>query len=253
MIENYGCEIWSNWLSSTRQYVYFKDKHSRYIGFSECYAEIFGLRAEDTIGKYDYELFPTELAQSFVRQDKQILQTGRSYTYKNVLNHPEKGRIIIEGKKSPIYNSDGEIIGIEGFSFDVTEKLNALRHAKDENVDLQIILDSIPLPVCVKDNDNVYANINTAYEEFFEVNREEVVGKDKFKNLEEKFLSEEEILTLEAQSELVLTTKKKHTLTFCSTSKGKKRCYEIAKSPIIIKGNTAGYVGICRDITDICD
>lgn len=254
MIENFGSEIWDNWLKSTQLYVYFKDKQGRYTGFSEAYAELFGYKAKDTIGKYDYELFPIELAQSFVRQDKQILQTGRTYTYKNVLNHPEKGRIIIEGKKAPIMDSEGNIIGIEGFSYDITEKMNALKMAKfAANNDVQLILDSIPVPVCIKDTDNVYVNINKAYEDFFDVKRDDVVGTDKFKNLEEKFLTEEEIVTLEAQSELVLTTKKKHKLSFCSNAHGKKRCYEIVKSPIIVKDEATGYVGICRDVTESYD
>ncbi len=243
--------MWDIWLRSTTEYVFFKDVNGMYLAFSDAAAELGGFDKKDAIGKYDYELYPTYLAQTFLKQDKEVLSTKKSITFKNVMSHPEKGEIIVEGIKSPLFNAQGEIIGLQGISRDITDRQLVLEKFKQEQSKLQALLDNIPVAVWLKDSENKYITINKEYEKLFEVKKEDIIGNNVSETLQEnKLFTENELSLLKSQVEYIYSQSKKSKLEFCMITNGRKSCYEFIKAPIIRNDRVIGLVGICNDITD---
>lgn len=97
-------------------YFFAKDSESRMICASRTILERFGLsREEEIIGTTDYDYFPEHIADTFVRDDREVLQTGRP-----LLNRVEawynEHRLLdwFLTSKMPLRDRDGIVVGIMG-------------------------------------------------------------------------------------------------------------------------------------------
>jgi phosphoserine phosphatase RsbU/P len=107
--------------------IYFKDRESRFIAVNRAAVSWFGLKdADQVLGKTDADLFAPEHAQAALRDEQEILRTGRP-----LVNLEEKevwpnGRETwVSTTKLPLRDPSGEIIGTFGLSRDITERKQA--------------------------------------------------------------------------------------------------------------------------------
>jgi len=86
----------------------------------------------------------------------------------------------LRGLASVLRDENGAIVGaIETFR-DITVRKEAEKTIKEQLNFLQSLLDAIPNPVFYKDAEGLYRGCNKAFEAFFGVNREELIGKSVF-------------------------------------------------------------------------
>ena len=97
-------------------YFFVKDTESRMIFGSEPLLLRLGLKdAVEIIGTTDYDYFPRHVADSFVRDDQQVMTSGES-----LINHLElwynEQRLLdmFVTQKHPVFAIDGSIIGVMG-------------------------------------------------------------------------------------------------------------------------------------------
>jgi phosphoserine phosphatase RsbU/P len=107
--------------------IYFKDRESRFIAANRAIAAWFGfVDPAYVLGKTDADLFAPEHAQAALRDEQEILRTGRP-----VVNVEEKetwpdGRETwVSTTKLPLRDPNGQIIGTFGLSRNITEKKRA--------------------------------------------------------------------------------------------------------------------------------
>lgn len=242
--------MWDIWMHSTTEFVFFKDINGMYIAFSDAAAKLYGFDAEDVIGKYDYEIYPPHLVKAFLNQDKTVINTKKRYITQSVFKNKDGREMIVETIKSPLINSSGEVIGIQGSARDITDRLVSQDEIKNEKVKLQALLDNIPIAVWIKDADNKYLTVNQEYEKLFNVKKEDIIRNDVSEILRTYRLFEDnQIELLKNQDEFVLKQKQRNKLEIFVTKDGKQRCLEFIKAPIIREGKITGFVGICNDIT----
>lgn len=75
---------------------------------------------------------------------------------------------------------DGISVGIRGFILDITESKRAEEALKENQVFLNTLLNSMPIPVFYKDRDGRYTGFNRAFETFFGATKEQLIGKSVF-------------------------------------------------------------------------
>jgi PAS domain S-box-containing protein len=104
--------------------VYVKDKESRFILCNKIVVESRKRDAKDNIiGKTDFDLFEHETAQQFFDEEQNLMQTGRP-----IIN--SEGRFISKSgevfycstNKVPLRDSAGNITGLVGINYDITER-----------------------------------------------------------------------------------------------------------------------------------
>ncbi|HDP54467.1 MAG TPA: PAS domain S-box protein, partial [Bacteroidetes bacterium] len=113
-----------NLMDNVIDQVYFKDKESKFIRVSKNVAQRFGLkRSDDVLGKSDFDFFSREYAQKTYGNEQSIIATG-----KPLVNLEEK-EVWKDGKvtwasttKMPLFDPDGNVVGIFGISRDITER-----------------------------------------------------------------------------------------------------------------------------------
>jgi len=111
----------------TPNHVYFKDRRFVYRLCNRNYLNYMGAKEpEDVIGKSDFDLFENkDNANLYRSEDLKILQTGEGVYSKEVPAQIDGEDCFLLVSKAPVYNKEGEIIGILGIQIDITENKRA--------------------------------------------------------------------------------------------------------------------------------
>lgn len=100
-------------------FVFHKDLALRHIYVSENLARKLGLTVAEVEGRTDVEL-SGELGEKYQRDDRWVIETGQAF--EDIEEHvPVDGEpTYIQTRKMPLRNVRGEIVGVQGWFFDVT-------------------------------------------------------------------------------------------------------------------------------------
>ncbi|MHB1334947.1 MAG: PAS domain-containing protein [Candidatus Humimicrobiaceae bacterium] len=103
--------------------LFLKDaKNLRFQMINKAAEELLGLSREDIIGKTDYDIFPKFQADIFVKKDREALNNYAQLFIEEEKITSKNRKMIINTKKLPIFNKDGEPAYILGISEDITNK-----------------------------------------------------------------------------------------------------------------------------------
>jgi diguanylate cyclase (GGDEF)-like protein/PAS domain S-box-containing protein len=80
----------------------------------------------------------------------------------------------------PIKNKNGNVEKLMGITEDITERKKAEEAIEQNEIFLNTLLNSIPIPIFYKDRDGRYTGFNRAYEKFFGATKEKLIGKTVF-------------------------------------------------------------------------
>ncbi|MGZ3789192.1 MAG: sensor histidine kinase [Bacteriovorax sp.] len=93
--------------------------------------DLFGLKAEEFVGKYDYDLFPKEEADWFRAKDLEACNGEGIIDISEEIAQTKKGPIILHTRKTIVRDSKGEPIILLGVSEDITKRKQATDDLRD--------------------------------------------------------------------------------------------------------------------------
>lgn len=114
--------------------VFRKDAKGSFRFGNQRFCSALGMTQEQLIGKTDSDLFPPPLAKKYLRDDLEVLATGKAFQGIEEHMTPDGKRSYIEVFKAPVNNAEGTPIGVQGIFWDVTDRQDAeeaLRQAKE--------------------------------------------------------------------------------------------------------------------------
>ncbi len=114
--------MFETFLENIPDFIYFKDKDSRFVEVSKAKAEQVGLSRKEVLGTTDFDYFTKEHAEQAFRDEQEVMKTSKPIVGKvEKETHPD-GRITwVSTTKIPRYDDEGDIIGTLGISRDFTE------------------------------------------------------------------------------------------------------------------------------------
>jgi PAS domain S-box-containing protein len=119
-------------------FIYAKDVGSRFIAMNAALARNMGTDPDAAIGKTDFDFFTPELAKKFYSDEQALIRSGQAIRdleepgFDHVTGQP---RTVVTSKV-PLHDVNGEVIGIIGVGFDITErKLAEQRMAAGEKLE----------------------------------------------------------------------------------------------------------------------
>ncbi len=111
-------------LEASPDYIYFKDRDSRFIRVSKALADYFGLGDPvEAVGKADSDMFDEQRAQQYMADERKIMETGEPVVDKEEEQEWPGAQVAwVSTTKVPLRNPDGETIGTFGISRDITDR-----------------------------------------------------------------------------------------------------------------------------------
>ncbi|WP_372845227.1 helix-turn-helix domain-containing protein [Pontiella sp.] len=132
---------------------FLKDRQGRFILGNDQFVRQCGAQTEEEIiGKTDFDFFPLGRAQSYVKDDNFVMDTGQSIIDRVELA-PDPGNSInwFITTKVPVYSSCGEIIGLAGTARDITRAGLALQPYSEMRVVLEYVGEHFSQPIEIKE------------------------------------------------------------------------------------------------------
>ncbi len=120
-------------LDSSPGMIFYKDTEQRYVRVNKKFGELFGIQIDVAIGKTHYELFPKKSFE-ILDDDSEVIRKGKPILDRTVCIETADGQektILIN--KIPYKDAQGRVIGIIGFTQDLTQ----LKKAEEEKKALQ--------------------------------------------------------------------------------------------------------------------
>jgi len=103
--------------------VWLKDKEGRYLFCNPMFERFFGAPESAIIGKTDYDFVPQQLAELFREYDKKAMNNGKpSMNEENVIFADDQHAAFLETIKTPLMDSNGELVGVLGIARDISER-----------------------------------------------------------------------------------------------------------------------------------
>ena len=107
-------------------YLFVKDTKSRFVVANPAVAADLGRRAEDLIGKTDFNLHPHDLAEKFFADEQDVISSGEpKIDIEEFVVTPSGEKKWLATSKLPLRDRSGDVIGIVGVCRDVTERKRA--------------------------------------------------------------------------------------------------------------------------------
>lgn len=126
------------------------------------YCEAQGTTQEEMLGKTDYDMFPKELADKYTSDDRRVLESRSVFEDTESHMTPSGDKAYVHVLKTPVYDADSNVIGIQGIFWDVTARKLAEQALDHERILLTSLLDSIPDNIFFKDREHRYLRVNRA-------------------------------------------------------------------------------------------
>ena len=226
---------------------WFKDPQGKYIEVNRVFELNVEISAKDIIGKTDLDIWPQDLAFSFINDDQQVMTSGKQLNIEEILiiNGVER---LHSTFKTPVFNERGEIIGTTGITRDITEQ-RELEHdlLKQKNF-LKSLIDAAPDLIFYKDTNSIYLGCNSAFaHKAIGIPEEEIIGRTDF-----DFIKDPELagFFIQKDQEMLMlneTCMNEETITLAD---GSVMEAETVKTPFYNEyGEIMGLIGITRDIT----
>ncbi len=159
--------------------VFFKDKDNRVLRVNKALAKLCGLPREEIEGKTCEELWPDQ-AKDYWEYDLEVIRTGKPVRDIVETISAKDGVRYLKTDKFPYLDYDGSIIGIIGFSQDITELKKREQELQESEERYRKLIESANDGIAIiYKSSHIY--VNKRYAEIFGYdNPEELDGKPVF-------------------------------------------------------------------------
>lgn len=165
-------------LENTPDFVYFIDGEHRFRFCSQSMAKIARHGSwRQMVGKHLLEIFPEDTARIYVEDNQAVLREGKPLLHKMDPYYDDagnKGWLITD--KWPLFDANGEAVGILGISRDISERLALQQQLKNRVALFHGIFDQSTFLAAILDEQGMLMDVNTAALRLIDAQPPDVLG-----------------------------------------------------------------------------
>jgi len=227
-----------------------KDINGRFTFANRKSCQSMGRTKEEIIGKTDFDLFPPELAAKYHRDDLRVMTTRENLDTVEAHQGPHGERLFVHVIKTPLYDASGNVVGVQGIFYDVTQRKRIEEDLAYERDLLRALLDYIPDRIYFKDVNCRFMRCSKSMAVWLGLSdAKEVIGKTDFDfhpaEQAQEYYNDEQRILLRGEP---LISKLERQI----DPEGNEIWASVTKVPIYTQsGSIAGLVGLSRDITQL--
>lgn len=165
-------------LDNVGSYIYTKDVNGCYTYANLLVQEFFQCSLDQIINKDDSHFFSLDESSELKENDQQVIQFGKTIAKeeKNIVSRTGETRYYWTVKQ-PIYDDNGEIIGLSGISTDITERKILARELEQKQKLLDTVLDNVDAYVYMKDREHKFLYVNKKTTALFQRQESDIIGR----------------------------------------------------------------------------
>lgn len=130
-------------LENLPQKVFLKDANSVFISCNKNFADDLKISPGEVPDKTDYDFFPDELAEKYRRDDRRVIESGNIEEFEEQYIQDGK-EIIVHTVKTPVRDENGEVSGILGIFWDITDRIMAVNALKESEQAYRTLAENLP-------------------------------------------------------------------------------------------------------------
>jgi len=217
------------------------------VSCNENLARDFKIKSEEIAGKTDYDLVPKELAEKYRADDKRIIESGEAETIEEKYIQEGEERII-HTVKTPVRDAQGNVIGLLGIFWDITERKKAEEALRESRRRFRSLVEATSDWVWEIDQNGIYTYSSPKVKDLLGYEPEEIIGKTPF----DLMPPDEAERVAGLFKDIAESRQPFNGLENTNLHKdGRNVVLETSGVPIFDEGgNLLGYRGIDRDITE---
>lgn len=120
-------------------WIFYKDTENRFVSVNKVFADAMGTTEEKLEGKSLFDLYPKEIADKFWSDDREVIKSGKP---KNDIVESLKIKeniVWLKTDKIPYFDKNNKVIGVIGFSVDITKQKEILDELIKKNAEVNRI------------------------------------------------------------------------------------------------------------------
>ena len=112
-------------LDSIPAFAFFKDAAGHYVVANQRFCEALQQTRASVAGKTDYDFYPQERAERYRAEDVYVMESGKTHEVSEETIGQEPNAIVLATKKVPLKDENGQVLGLIGLAFDITDRKHA--------------------------------------------------------------------------------------------------------------------------------
>lgn len=224
--------------------VSLKDASGKYLVVHEAFSAVVGLPQNQIIGKIASEIFDdSALVSVSGLHDAEVIESRGPMRFERTDGESN----ITDIHKVPVFDGDGNVIGIVSVVFDVTQLHAAEEELRRVHEMYRLLVDSLEDILALKDASGRFLIVNQAFADAAGLPKEEIEGR-----VREEFLSDPELVEFARQrhEEVVRTGKRTEVETSIDHGSGPQIFHGRATPILDSEGRVDHVVNISTDITE---
>ncbi|MHB1375944.1 MAG: PAS domain-containing protein [Candidatus Humimicrobiaceae bacterium] len=234
-------ELLEKILESIPSLIYVKDANLKFLIVNPAFEKFAGKKAEDIIGKTDYDFSPESIAKKMTEVDMEVINRDcpkLNIEENNIL--PDGRNIWLNTNIIPLHDENGKVYGIIGISNDITE-------IKKVNIQMETILDSFPYKAWLKDKEGRFLAVNDLLAKSVLKSKKDLIGQTDLDIFNEEYAKRFRNDDLE-----IMRQKKARLFEEITYDDNLLKLHETYKAPVINEaGEAIGTTGYTRNISEI--
>ncbi|WP_148550524.1 ATP-binding protein [Paraclostridium bifermentans] len=179
----------SSTLKNSPFIAWIKNRNGVYVDVNKKFLEFFNKTYDEVIGHTDYELFPKDSANEFIRADNMIIKYNKLEIYDEFINSGVNRNMYLQTAKWPYTEENNSLLlGTIGISIEITNKVELLKNIEKNEKTFLEIANNIEEVIVIADEKKAHY-ISPSFERVFGVKPEKLYDdiktwKDNWKSFE---------------------------------------------------------------------
>ncbi len=173
--------LYHSLVESLPQNIFRKDAQERFTFANKRFCDTLGKPLAEILGRTDFDFFPEELARKYQQDDRRVMEQRETFETVEEHQKPDGSKLHVQLIKTPLYDFSGNVIGVQGMFWDVTERKKIEQTLAHERDLLRALLDHVPDRIYFKDAQSRFLKCSKALAERLGLSDPELaVGKTDF-------------------------------------------------------------------------
>src|SRR5437868_12255668 len=155
--------VYKSLIESLPLNVFRKDLKGRFVDGNQRFCDTLGKPLGQIVGKSDADFFPAEQVQKYRRDDMHVMETGEALDDIEAYIKQSGEKLHVQVLKAPVRDASGQIVGVQGMFWDVTERIAADEAARRSDARFRKLVQSSLIGVMVADLDARMLDANDAF------------------------------------------------------------------------------------------